>query len=278
MSVRGGSAVGIIRAVVSAALAERVTFLAAAIAYYAFVSMIPLLVLTIVLATSLGGERAVEALLASIGGFLTPDARGLLADALIGGTGRAGATTASLVVFLWSGLRVFRGLDIAFSQIYGTSQEGSWVEHLSNVFTVLMAVGLGVIVVLFVGTVARVAPGSVPLRRLLAAATMFGSLVVVLFPMYFVFPGIDMGVREALPGTALAALGWTLLATAFDLYASVATSFTIYGVLGGILLLITLLYAGAIVLMVGAVFNAVLSGGGAVRGPNDDGDAFPTEP
>jgi len=53
------------------------------------------------------------------------------------------------------------------------------------------------------------------------------------------------------------ALGWTLLLTAIQIYAANAASYAIYGVLSGVIIILTSLYLGAIFLMVGLVVNAI---------------------
>jgi len=43
--------------------------------------------------------------------------------------GRSGATLLGLAVLLWSGLRVFRGLDVAFSLVYGHGRRDSFANQ-----------------------------------------------------------------------------------------------------------------------------------------------------
>ncbi|MFQ3293598.1 MAG: membrane protein [Halobacteriales archaeon] len=71
---------------------------------------------------------------------------------------------------------------------------------------------------------------------------------------------MDLWAREALPGTVTVAIGWTLLGGAFSWYATTAGNFALYGVLGGVLLLLTWLYFGAMLVILGAVLNAVIAG------------------
>ncbi|MFB6109967.1 MAG: YihY/virulence factor BrkB family protein [Halodesulfurarchaeum sp.] len=86
-------------------------------------------------------------------------------------------------------------------------------------------------------------------------------LTVAFFPVFYRFPDVDYAPREVLPGTVVAAVGWALLATGFSAYTSIAGTFQLYGVLGAGLLLVTWLYLGGIIIMVGAVVNVVLDGG-----------------
>lgn len=255
---RGRAAVRIGRTVAETAYRDQVTFLAAAVAYYAFVSLIPLLALVLVGAAAVGGRDLVDRLLAETGAFLTPEVQAALAEALIGGVGRVGATAVGTLVVVWGGLRMFRGIDKAFSQVYGTAGEKSILGELRDGALVLVCISIGVAVMAAVGVVLQVLPLG-PLAGPSGSLFVFSSLVVVFLPMYYVFPDSPMTVRTAAPGTGVAALGWTLLGAAFNVYVGFASSVVLYGVLGGVLLLVTLLYAGALVLIVGAVTNAVVA-------------------
>jgi len=248
-------AVSVGRDVVRTVREEEVSFLAAGIAYYMFVSLLPLLLLTLVVGTLAGGEAFAERIVAAAGEVLSPTASTLLEDALTSGAGRGGATVLGVGVTLWSALKVFRGLDTAFSRVYGTdgpdSILGELVDGLAALGGISIAlVGLGVIGAL--GTVlgVQVALGGLALVPVLAVAFL---------PLYYLFPDQEMTIREAVPGAVFAGLGWTLLGTGFNVYASQADSYQVYGVIGGVLLLVTWFYFAGQVLLVGAAVNAALA-------------------
>jgi hypothetical protein len=67
-------------------------------------------------------------------------------------------------------------------------------------------------------------------------------LPVVLFPLYYIFPSQHVTLTGAIPGAVFAGSGWTLLGTAFGVYTTHAGSFQLYGVLGGVLLLLVWFY------------------------------------
>ncbi|MFB6219477.1 MAG: YihY/virulence factor BrkB family protein, partial [Halobacteriaceae archaeon] len=253
------------RAVVASFVREardrQVQFLAAAVAYYAFVSLVPLALLAVAVGTALGGERLAAAAATAAGGLLTPTGQALLRDALVAPTGRGPATAAGLVVLLWSGLRLFRGLDTAFSQVYGVDTPEPLPRQLLDAGIVLAAVAGAAAVVVVVG-------GVVPALGVLAVPwlPLFAGLVGAFLPVYYVFPDTVVTVHEALPGAVFAAAGWTALTEGFRLYVGVAGGAELYGVLGGVLLLVTWFYAAGTVIILGAVLNAVLAG-------VDDGDA-----
>lgn len=256
---RIGGAVDVARRVGEIIDEQRVTFLAAAVAYYAFVSLLPAVLLVIALSTTFFGEQMAVALLNLVGEFLTPVGRNVVATALEDTSGRTGATIVGLVVLLWSTLKVFRGLDIAFVQVYGTDESAGFVERLLEAAIVAASVGVGATLMVAVGSI--VATLSIPSS--LEMASVLGLpvvLVVVFFPLYYLFPSLDVSVRDVLPGTVFAAVGWTLLQAGFQLYVGIAGGYQVYGLVGGVLLLVTWLYLAAVVLLVGAAINAVLAG------------------
>jgi YihY family inner membrane protein len=244
------------RDVFSAVRSQQVTFLAASIAYYMFVSLLPLLLLGLAIASLVGSQAFADRVITAVGTALTPDAADLLRGALTNAAGRGGATVLSLVVMLWGGLKVFRGVDVAFSTVYGTSDEASFLDSVADGFVALAGIALALVGFAVVGSLGAIFGVNLALSGL----ALVPILVVAFLPLYYLFPDTEITLREALPGTVFAALGWTALATGFSLYASVAGGFQLYGVIGGVLLLVTWFYFAGNVLLVGAVLNAVLAG------------------
>ncbi|MFC6863511.1 YihY/virulence factor BrkB family protein [Halomicroarcula sp. GCM10025817] len=249
-------ALAVSRDLVDTVRTEQISFLAASIAYYMFVSVIPLLLLGLVVGSLVGGEAFAARVVGAVASALTPAAQGLLESALTSGVGRGGATVVGLAVLLWGALKMFRGLDLAFARIYGSVQSHSFVDQLRDALAALLGIGLALA---GLGAVAS-------LGALFGLQLAFGGLLLVpvlavaFFPLYYVFPDEEMTVREAAPGALLAAVGWTVLGTAFGVYAAQADAFQLYGVVGGVLLLVTWFYFGGQILLVGAALNAVLAG------------------
>jgi YihY family inner membrane protein len=251
--------------VVAGARSDRITFIAASLAYYAFISLLPLLLLALVVASTLGREAVIEPLVASVSRTLGEAAGGLVGDALSGAAGRGGATLLGVAVLLWSGLKLFRGLDIAFSEVYGAPGPTSLLAQLRNAVVALGAVAVGIAGVVGVGAGlalvgADAAIAGVDLFGVAGTLGLVAGLTVAFLPLYYLLPGPEVTAGEALPGAVFAAVGWTVLQTAFRVYAASAGQFEAYGVIGGVLLLVTFLYVGALLLLVGAVLNAVRAG------------------
>jgi membrane protein len=240
---------------VDAARSDDLGFLAAAIAYYAFVSLIPLVILALAVATFVGGETLSAAVSRALADVLSEQALTLLEGALESGAGRGSATAAGLVILLWSGLRLFRGLHTAFARIYGTAGTTSLRSEFGDA-VVTLGVMAGA-VALLAGGIAVLGSGFVPGGRIMAPFASALLLPVAFYPVYYILPDVHLTLLDALPGAVLAGLGWTLLGWSFSLYTAYAASVSIYGAVGVVLLVLTWFYAGALLVLLGAVLNAV---------------------
>jgi len=254
------------RAVVNTVREKEVTFLAASISYYILVSLVPLLVLALVVAAFVGGEAFSARVMALVRANL-PAGEGLVAQALGNQTSQSGLGLLSLLLTVWGALKVFRGLDTAFGRIYAVAARGI-VDQLKDGATALASIGAGIAGVLLLGSlialIDSVAVG------LLGPFLLLGTLVVAFLPLYYILPDADVTVREVLPGTVFAAVGWSVLGTGFGIYAQ-AVGGSVAGALGALLLLMTWFYLSGILILTGAVINAV-TGGRTGGGDDQDED------
>jgi membrane protein len=160
------------------------------------------------------------------------------------------------VVFLvWGALRIFRGLDTAFSDIYETEAANTFLDQLGDGLLLLVTVALAIIAV----SVSRNALASVvggPLAPVLRTTVTVAGLFVVLSPMYYVFPDTDVSVAEIVPGTTFAAIGLTVAHFLFTTFKAGGTGGNL---IASILVLLTWLYITSLVILLGVSINAVLS-------------------
>lgn len=250
-------AVSVGRATISLARSEQITFLAAAIAYYAFASIVPLVVLTAVVASVVGGEAFARNLVESLGETLTPASQDVLLSTLTTTSGRGSATLIGAIALVWSSLKVFRALDTAFSIVYGEPANASFFETVVDGAVALAAVGFAIGA--SAALVAALTFFDVPFLGELGFVVEVFVLAAAFYPLYYLFPGVEVSYREALPGAITAAVGWSTLSGLFGLYAENAASFALWGALGVALVIVTWLYVGSLLLLVGAALNAVLA-------------------
>jgi membrane protein len=237
-------------------------FLAASVAYYAFVSLMPLALLVIVVGSLVGGQAFADLVIRQVASSLSTSGERVIQRALTSSSGRTSAGVVGFVTVAWSALKLFRGLDIAFSEAYGTERDPSLVEQLVDgavtIGLVVVAVGL----VASVGYVLRSPDiaANVPFKNLLGNIALVGGLVVAFLPLYYVMPPVEMTVREALPGAVAAGVGWVALHALFQFYLAHAGQYRAYGIIGAVLLFLTWLYLAGAVVLVGAMVNSVFGG------------------
>lgn len=248
------------RHVIRAVQDDRLTLLAASIAFYAVLSIFPLLLLALAIGSWLIGEEFALLILEFAQDVLTPEAEDLLQEALLGEGARSGAGIVGAVFLGWAALKVFRGLDIAFSQVYGGRvPEPTFLGTVVHAITVVVAIGVAFLV-MFVVKLGAGWFGLSPMLEFFSPIVLLFALCVLFLPMYVVFPGVEQSPLAVLPGTLFAAAGWTVLAELFGLYAANAGTYALFGVIGGMLLLLMWFYFGSIVLLLGATINSVIAG------------------
>lgn len=233
--------------------------MAASLAYFAVISLVPLLLLVVIALSALRGQQLGLDIATYAAGVISPRSSGVLVQVVTDAADRESATLLGLFVLLWGTLLLFRALDDAFGQVYGEGQGSLFLGDLANALLVF-----GVVVGAIVAMIGVGAGLSIVLLdqvwNLLAPLVLVAVLTIVFLPMFALFPDADVSLAEALPGTVFTAAGWTLLQLAFGFYTRTTGAGELYGVAGAFLLLLTWLYVGSLVVLVGAVLNAVLAG------------------
>lgn len=248
------------KTVVAVVRRERLRTAAASLAFHAFNALIPFVLFVLVgLSLSSSFGQVVTAVGSAVG-VNAADLQRLVEAVTNTTSGRVQAAAIAGVVLLWSAFRMFAAANDTFEAVYGTHEHGSFLETVRDILLVFVtvAIALGGLTVLGVTLSVVVPEGGV--LRYLAPVALFVVLTVGFAPMYYVFPDVETSVREALPGALFAAAAWTLSSIGFVLYASISRSVHLYGVIGGLMLLLTWLYVGGLVLLVGIVINATIAG------------------
>ena len=244
------------RATVEVVRGRQLTLAAAGVAYHAFNTLLPVLVLAV-----LGASHS----------DLVAEATELLGDrAGAGGTGVAAVASAvresegvwELValagaVATWSAFQLGRAIASVFAVVYG-DVEHSPLERAADVVVVFLTWLVALVFALVVSVLlAAVRPA--PVVVVGWPVLLFVGLLAAFLPLYLVFPP-EVSLREALPGAALAAVVWAGSGVLLSAYARSATSVQFFGVVGVVLIVLTWLYVGSLALVAGAATNALLAG------------------
>lgn len=256
-------------------------YLAAAIAYYGFLSFFPLVLLALsvigfVLAARPGLQaemqdavaRSVPGLEALVGRNLTR-----IAEA------RAGAGVIGLLGLLWTGTGVVGAGRNSVRQVF---REGPPKGGLGDKAWLLgVTIGLGLIALIATGLAGMAATldagGGIGVLVRVAGGVISFALDLGLFLLAYrvlARTGVEWG--RLLPGAAFAAVGWTLLKLLGTWYATatVERSGSVYGPFAATIGVLVILYLAARLFVYGAELNAVLmeeKGGGPVGNPRGDG-------
>lgn len=239
---------------------ENLSILAAAMSFYALFAIFPLLLFLFVALTILGGEALALNLLLLLAGVI-PEVGSEVIQAVkgfsLGSTGVIGA-----IIVFWAAMRYFRGLDVAFSKIYGVS-ERRVLRQLTSALLAMLGLILLMALMMSIGVSLLIFPevtlftGSFVLGEILWFVVAVAGFALVFLPLYRILTEPASSVREVLPGTLFAAAGWAVLHTYFGVYVGIAAG-TSVGAFGGVVLLILWLYLGNLLILVGAAVNTVV--------------------
>ena len=244
------------RAVAAEALESDLPFVASGLAYYSLMAVTPALVAGFLLLVELGGQALAERVVANTADVLSADGQRFIRESMEQMRARSGVNLIAALLSVWGARRLYRGLDQGVRKIYGV--DGHSVDGARDAARVLVLGGLGTTGIVGVAVAASLyADGG--LLRLLAVPFTF---VVALAVVYPILNGMapDLGAVESLPGALFTAVGWTVGAGVVGLIASGQVhQGALYGVLGGLLLLLTWFYAANLLLLLGFAVDAVCS-------------------
>lgn len=246
---------------------RQISVKSAGLAYHAFNTLVPLVILVLVGATLVDALEPILEMVAEAFGLedVVTD-EGL--EAAAGESGdRIRAALLALAILVWSAARLFQAVNSAFTDVYDSRDDQSYVGNVATVTAVTVVNALlltatfafGIVLVSVVGITLPVQAGGMA-AAVGSAVGLAALLPVVFFPMYYLFPQADVSMTEVLPGTAFAAIAWTILAAGFRLYVVTSESVALFGIAGAVLLILTWVYLGGLCLLLGAVLNAVLAG------------------
>ncbi|NHN46823.1 YihY/virulence factor BrkB family protein [Halostella sp. JP-L12] len=236
--------------VIKVAYEKDVRYPAAAMAYYAFVSFVPVLLLVFAVV----GDQVLSEVETAMPQFLTIEARRLVYEATTTASGQAGGSVLAAGVIAWSGANVATDFQTVVERVEA-SGEKSLREQLRDSAVVLASLGLAILAILLTSLLFTLPPEG----SFAGLVILFIALTVAFLPLYYVPSTVLPSPEAALPGAITAAFGWTVIHTAILFYAANAAQYAIYGVLSGIIIILTSLYIAASILMTGVIVNATVA-------------------
>lgn len=228
-----------------------VRYLATAFAYYTFLSLMPLLVMIVALVS----WQFAGTLVVPPAQFLTPDTQQLVFEALTTASGRTGSTVLSVVALAWGGANIATVFLTVIERVEAVPDRRIRTQ-LRDGCVVLGALAVAMVVIIAQSVLLSVF-GSDPLTVAVGFAALLLALTLTFSPLYYLPSRLVGSPSAALPGALVAASGWTVIHAVIQFYVLNAAQYAIYGVLSGIIIILTSTYFAASVLMVGVAVNAV---------------------
>lgn len=226
---------------------------AIAIAYSAFVSFIPLLMIIFI---GLGRQVSLEVYTGSAR-FVTPETQQLIFEALTTASGRTGTLLLSIGAISWGAKNVAIGFLTVIERVE-EPPEPPLGTQLRNSVIVLATLSVAILAIFLQSVILAVAsPGL--LETVLGFLGLLVVLTVTFLPLYYIPSQVVTSPAAALPGALTTAAGWTILHAGVQFYTENAAQYAIYGVASGIIIILTTTYLAAAVLLMGVIVNANLA-------------------
>ncbi|HXG86778.1 MAG TPA: YihY/virulence factor BrkB family protein [Vicinamibacterales bacterium] len=248
--------------------ADNVLGLAAQLAYYFLLALVPAMVSVVALA-SFFPSNLLQDIVSSMSG-VAPEAiveilREQLTTAAEGPD--HGAFTMGLLLALWSSSGAILGITDALNRAYDIEEGRSWWKV--RLVALGLTVSLAAFIVLAFGLILV---GPAMAERLAATMGLGPTFVliwkIVQWPVAFILIAVAIGIiyyfapdakqdwEWVSPGAVLATALWLSASLAFKIYVANFSDYTTYGSLGGVIVLMLWFYITGLAVLVGAEMNA----------------------
>lgn len=255
------NAYNIIKGTVKKFGTENGSLIAAAISFYATLSLLPLLLLAVsVVGYLLGSSERAFSTVTNLAGQFIPSTEFI--DATLHGLIQARGTIGiiGLVALLWTGSQLFVTLQLAMNDIWEVERKPGFIVSklkailLELVFGVCMALSIGStsLVALAHSLVPQLASGPLGLLLRIVAFVLGLAFAILMFLIVYKYaPSEKVAWRSALAGAVFAGAAWTIAKELYALYLEYADFSKLYGSLGSVVILILWIYYSSVILVMG---------------------------
>jgi membrane protein len=248
--------------------------LGAALAFYAILSIAPLLVISIGIASLIFGEKAAQGQVMWQAQSLVGPEGGRLIQGLLQNAGKASsgklATGIGLLLLLLGASSVFSELRDSLNSIWGVRSNTNIVKMIQQrFFAFAMVLGAGFLLMLslvanaLTAAAGRIFAGILPLPapalHILATAVSFVAITFLFALLYKVVPDVQIEWVDVWIGAAVTSLLFSLGEFAIGFYLGRAGISSIYGAAGSLVATLVWIYYSAQIFFFGAEFTRVYS-------------------
>lgn len=250
---------------------DNVSLVAAGVAFYGFLAMVPLLGATVLTYGLVASPQTVLHNVQSMATAMPQDVAKLIGDQLLNvvktsGSKKGFGLLLALALAIWGARNAAGSIVIALNIAYEEEEKRSWakVTLLALVMTVA-AVVLALIGAAAIGIMAQLEsalPGVGPIGAVVGkviAYVVLGAVAAAAAATLYRYGPSRVKAKWTwiTPGSLLFAVGWVILTLGFGFYVSHFGKYNVtYGSLGGVIVLVTWLYLSGFILLYGAEFNS----------------------
>jgi len=247
---------------------KNISAFAASTAFFLILSTVPMLIMicAVIPYTPVTQKNLQEAVTQ-----LTPDMIDELVIRLISEVfdKSAGALSIAALATLWSAGKGVLALTRGLNAISGVDENRNYflLRILASLYTVVMLVVLivSLVVMVFGNQLVNLILYKVPQIRTLVRFLMnfrflavWAILMLLFAAIYAYVPDQKLKFKDQLPGAAFASVGWSIFSWGFSLYVNRSNTYTIYGSLSIVVIVMLWLYFCMYIIMIGAYLNRYL--------------------
>ncbi|MDY6846225.1 MAG: YihY/virulence factor BrkB family protein [Chloroflexota bacterium] len=265
-----GGILGVVRRAVERFTQERGSETAASLAYYAFFSIFPMLLVFIVIGSFFVDRLFVQARLLEILQGVIPGAKEVIIENINQVLELRGAVTlVALISLVWSATSVFNILAKNINRAFPKADSLNFLKGRLLGFLMFLGLGLLMLLSFALSTVIGLIPSiNIPLNGKALQETFLWRIISLSLPVllnmllfwatYYWVPIVNVSRKASLIGGLVAGIVWQLLNRGFTWYLSSGLSKyrLIYGSLGTVVALLFWIYLTALILLFGAHLTA----------------------
>jgi membrane protein len=254
-------------------LRTRIFDVAAGLAFFFLLSLVPLLMILAAVLSLLPIPNLFAQLLSMMAMLVPPDSTAMVERILVGilAPGHRSLLSFGIVSYLWSSIGGFTALISSLDIAYDVKRERAWWRD--RLLALLLTFSSGILICIsllalvagphfghFLSYMLPIPRSFARLWPLLRIVTLFVTFVAGLELVYFFAPNIHHRFAETLPGAVFAIAVWFLGSAILDFYLDHMANYSVtYGSLAATIGLMLWVYMISVAILIGGELNAELT-------------------
>lgn len=244
---------------------QNISAYAASTAFFLFLSLVPMLIVicSVIPYTPLTEENLVTAFTDFTPNIVDPVVKSLIDEVY---DQSAGILSVAVLATIWSAAKGVMALMRGLNAINAVEEKRNYftVRAIASLYTVVMLAGLmiSLFIMVFGNQLVNLALHRIPQLEYLVHFAMhfrflfaWGVLTLLFCIIYTFVPNKKLRIREQISGAAFSAVVWSVFSWGFSLYVSRTGSYSVYGSLSIIVIIMIWLYFCMYIVMIGAYIN-----------------------